>query len=458
MRLSAIWRDLSPPEPPDRPDRPRPVRRRSRSSTWTPRSARPRRTGSACCSTSAAASPPGRWARRSRSSSPTRTPTGPTRRSSASSWRCSAAATPASFAGLPRVDAWSIWNEPNWGGLLQPQSVRDRRTRRIRTVAPVLYRKLYRAGVAGLAATGHGSDQILLGETAPLGNDKLGERSHLKPARFLRDLFCLDAALRPLQGRARQAPAVRLRHRGTAARDGLRAPPVLGDGRAGRAVGGPGLHPPRRRRPAQAPARRRRPRPGASRAACRSGTRSTATRRSPTRSAASRFEQQAAVARGRRARGVGRPARGVDRAVPAARRRAARAVRPGVDGLLGDLPERPEARRRHAEAGLRGLPAAAVRAAAGSGRAAADAVGDGPPGPQRRAAARADRVPGRGLERVGRAPGRAVDRRPRLLQRHHPAAAGRASTASSGCGRSGRPPSAAPDDGPLPVSAGLATG
>src|SRR4051794_26418093 len=76
------------------------------------------------------------------------------------------------FEGIPRVDAWSIWNEPNWGGLLQPQSVRNRKTRRLQTVAPILYRRLYRQGTAALAATGHGGDTILLGETAPLGADK----------------------------------------------------------------------------------------------------------------------------------------------------------------------------------------------------------------------------------------------------------------------------------------------
>lgn len=104
------------------------------------------------------------------------------------------------FAGLPRVDTWSIWNEPNWGGLLQPQSARDPRTHRMQTVAPRLYRELYRQGTAALAATGHGGDQILLGETAPLGSDDLGELSPLKPMRFLRDFFCLDRRLRPLKG------------------------------------------------------------------------------------------------------------------------------------------------------------------------------------------------------------------------------------------------------------------
>ena len=111
------------------------------------------------------------------------------------------------YEGLPRVDTWSLWNEPNWGGLLQPQTLRNRKTRRLYTVSPAIYRALHRAGTAALAATGHGSDRILLGETAPVGNDKLGELSHLKPVRFLQDLFCLDARLRPLKGR--RAKAVR---------------------------------------------------------------------------------------------------------------------------------------------------------------------------------------------------------------------------------------------------------
>jgi hypothetical protein len=104
------------------------------------------------------------------------------------------------FGDLPRVDTWSVWNEPNWSGHLSPQSLRDRRTHRLYTVAPVLYRQLFRAATAALAATGHGADTILLGETAPIGNTKLGELSHLKPVRFLLDLFCLDGRLKPLTG------------------------------------------------------------------------------------------------------------------------------------------------------------------------------------------------------------------------------------------------------------------
>ena len=104
-------------------------------------------------------------------------------------------------AVLPRVDTWSIWNEPNWGGHLQPQSERSPLRRRLHTVSPWLYRRLYRAALDGLAKSGHGADTVLIGETAPVGNRKLGEQSHLRPARFMRDLFCLDSKRRPLSAR-----------------------------------------------------------------------------------------------------------------------------------------------------------------------------------------------------------------------------------------------------------------
>ncbi|MEA2124218.1 MAG: hypothetical protein QOI80_1000 [Solirubrobacteraceae bacterium] len=92
---------------------------------------------------------------------------------------------------LARVDAWSIWNEPNWRTLLSPQSQHGR------PVAPALYRRLLRAASAALAATGHGADVILMGETAPLGERKPGLENSLYAGRFYRELFCLDRRLRP---------------------------------------------------------------------------------------------------------------------------------------------------------------------------------------------------------------------------------------------------------------------
>jgi len=107
---------------------------------------------------------------------------------------------------LPRVDRWSIWNEPNQSGWLYPQQVRHGSS--VIPFAPILYRKMIRGATGALDATGHGSDQILLGETAPLGRTtgSLGKRS-LAPMDFLRETFCLDRHWRPYRGRD-----ARLRH------------------------------------------------------------------------------------------------------------------------------------------------------------------------------------------------------------------------------------------------------
>lgn len=107
---------------------------------------------------------------------------------------------------LPRVDRWSIWNEPNQSGWLYPQRVRHGSS--VIPFAPMLYRKMVQGATSGLDATGHGSDQILLGETAPLGRTtgSLGKRS-LAPMDFLRETFCLDQHWRPYRRRD-----ARLRH------------------------------------------------------------------------------------------------------------------------------------------------------------------------------------------------------------------------------------------------------
>src|SRR5207247_4832918 len=69
-------------------------------------------------------------------------------------------------AALPRVSLWSIWNEPNAATWLLPQFVR--RGRSLTPRSPVLYRALLRSALAGLNATGHESDAVLFGETAPI--------------------------------------------------------------------------------------------------------------------------------------------------------------------------------------------------------------------------------------------------------------------------------------------------
>jgi len=105
-----------------------------------------------------------------------------------------------SFDGLPRVSRWSVWNEPNQASWLYPQ--RRRIHGHIINTAAMMYRDLFRAATGALKATGHGSDQILLGETAPLGRTtgSLGNR-FLTPVELYQGVFCLDSRGHKLRGR-----------------------------------------------------------------------------------------------------------------------------------------------------------------------------------------------------------------------------------------------------------------
>jgi hypothetical protein len=106
---------------------------------------------------------------------------------------------------IPRVDFWGLWNEPNQAGWLAPQYEFSRVVKKVIPVAPVMYRALFYRGRRALDATGHGHDTILIGETAPLGSSAQGRRSPIRPAKFLRELLCLDAAGHSYKGRAARA-------------------------------------------------------------------------------------------------------------------------------------------------------------------------------------------------------------------------------------------------------------
>lgn len=106
---------------------------------------------------------------------------------------------------LPRVRAWEIYNEPNFHSWLAPQSARSSVNGRTVPVAPALYRDLLVAGAKALIRTGHVDDNVTIGETAPLGSAKLGVREPLRPALFIREMFCLDSGLHPYRGAAAKA-------------------------------------------------------------------------------------------------------------------------------------------------------------------------------------------------------------------------------------------------------------
>jgi hypothetical protein len=104
-------------------------------------------------------------------------------------------------APLPRVDYWSIWNEPNQGAWLAPQW---RGTGRDAVPAsPQRYRALVGAAWTALTATGHApaTDTILVGETAPKGAAKVTAVSNaMAPMVFTRRLYCLGDDLQLLTG------------------------------------------------------------------------------------------------------------------------------------------------------------------------------------------------------------------------------------------------------------------
>lgn len=94
---------------------------------------------------------------------------------------------------IPRVDYWGIWNEPNFPSWLNPWYRRLAHGKR-ELLQPSSYRALVDAAWNGLRMTGHGADTILIGETANFGN--------LTPLDFIRALYCVSPAYRPLSGAA----------------------------------------------------------------------------------------------------------------------------------------------------------------------------------------------------------------------------------------------------------------
>jgi hypothetical protein len=102
---------------------------------------------------------------------------------------------------LPRVDYFSIWNEPNQPGWLTPQwEARPDGQPGMVEAAPRIYRGLVDAAFRGLRASGHGDDTILIGETAPKGVSKQGPTTAIAALRFIRQVYCVDDALQPLRG------------------------------------------------------------------------------------------------------------------------------------------------------------------------------------------------------------------------------------------------------------------
>ncbi|MDX6658623.1 MAG: hypothetical protein QOH62_3416 [Solirubrobacteraceae bacterium] len=106
-------------------------------------------------------------------------------------------------ARYPQVNYWTIQNEPNQPGWLDPQWVQSGKT--MVEASPAIYRRLVDAAWSALQDTGHGGDTILIGETAPKGVSKRGTTRAMSPGRFIRRLYCLDDHLQFLKGAAAAA-------------------------------------------------------------------------------------------------------------------------------------------------------------------------------------------------------------------------------------------------------------
>ena len=104
-----------------------------------------------------------------------------------------------SSSALPRVNFWSIWNEPNYGFDIAPQGIGSHQST---PNSPHIYRNLLNAAWSSLQATGHRTrtDRILFGEVTPHGVNAWGVFSDMKPLIFLRSLYCVDSRYRELRG------------------------------------------------------------------------------------------------------------------------------------------------------------------------------------------------------------------------------------------------------------------
>jgi hypothetical protein len=89
------------------------------------------------------------------------------------------------FAGVPKVGYFTIWNEPNHIQFIKPTSQ-----------APIVYRKLVDAGLPALKRAAAPGSKIFVGELKPTPRKGLG------PLKFLQDWLCLDKDFKRLRGKA----------------------------------------------------------------------------------------------------------------------------------------------------------------------------------------------------------------------------------------------------------------
>jgi hypothetical protein len=91
------------------------------------------------------------------------------------------------------VDEFALYNEPNQGAWLQPQSQGGK------LVAPHLYRALVQAGYPAVKAAAPNA-KVLVGELASSGRDDRGVTRPIRPLLFLREMSCRDSHYHAIHG------------------------------------------------------------------------------------------------------------------------------------------------------------------------------------------------------------------------------------------------------------------
>ena len=98
---------------------------------------------------------------------------------------------------LPKVSWWTIWNEPNHPGFLQPQYTRAA-DGRLEPNTPHTYRRMVEAAYPVIKQLQPDS-LVLVGGLASFGVKNPTEPTHgIPPLKFVRELACVDEQLRPL--------------------------------------------------------------------------------------------------------------------------------------------------------------------------------------------------------------------------------------------------------------------
>lgn len=100
------------------------------------------------------------------------------------------------LAPLPKVDTFTIWNEPNHTAFLRPQWVKH--GRRFVPSSPHVYRRMLELSYPAIKAV-RPDATVLVGGTSFTGSYTGRGTGGVPPLRFLRELACVDKRFRPLK-------------------------------------------------------------------------------------------------------------------------------------------------------------------------------------------------------------------------------------------------------------------